>query len=395
MADYNTSPQMQLPIPVVGIAGGPLWATLLDACLTKLDGHDHTQGNGAPIPSAALNINADISMIGHNLTNIRTLRFAPQTTVADPSDLGALYEIGTDLYYTDGIGQQIRITQSGAVTGATGTITGLPSGTASASYSAINGTFVFESATSTAANLDAGALVLRNTSPNSTFGLTLQPPAGLSSNYGITLPPIPAASNAIVVSDASGTLSTVALAGAQLAISGGFLFVPAGSIDTARMADSAITTAKIADSSVTPSKTALNVVISGSSGTFNQSSTTPNVVVGAAIGGTGRPIEVRFQADGSGNPGVFQTIGSGGTRPTLELNLKRNGTTIATYYVTGTGDGGGGDQGITIPSSSFNFLDTATTGAAAYTYQLIANRLNGSGAGTVAVGHSVLVLREY
>ncbi len=201
MSDFNNSANMDLPIPTVGIAPGPDWATLLNSCLTILDAHSHTPGSGVPITPAALNLNTDVSLLGNSLTVVKSIQFSAQASLAATS---ALYEIGADLYYRDGNGTQIRITQSGSVAGSAGTITGLPSGTASAAYAA--GTFTWQSATATAANMDFGSAILRNTSPNSTYSLTLSPPPAMGANTAITLPATPA-STAPLVMDSSGVIT--------------------------------------------------------------------------------------------------------------------------------------------------------------------------------------------
>lgn len=278
MADFTNSPNMNLPVPTVGVVGGPLWATLLDSCLSLIDSHNHTSGNGAPIPSAALNINADLSMIGNNLTNIRTLRLAAQTSVSGPLDVGVLYEIGSDLYYRDGTGVQIRITQSGSVTGSSGTITGLPSGTASVVYDNIGKTYVFQSATNIAANLDSGSLILRNLSPNSTYAVTLSPPAGLSANSALTLPPLPASTRMLSLSSA-GVINTAV----------------AGVILTADIGAAQVTGAKIASATIGPS----NIIVSSLTGVLfaanpdfplTPKSNGKNVIVSNTNAGTGLEI---------------------------------------------------------------------------------------------------------
>jgi hypothetical protein len=92
-----------------------------------------------------------------------------------------LYVIGADLYYNDANGNQVRITQSGSVTGATGTITGLPSGTASAAYnSIIDETFIFQSASNTAANIDGGSVILIREVAANANAVTISSPTALS-----------------------------------------------------------------------------------------------------------------------------------------------------------------------------------------------------------------------
>lgn len=264
MAATTTTPNMNLVLPTVGVQTGPQYATNLNNCLTTIDTHDHTTGYGVAIPSAGLNINADLPFSNNNLTTVRTVRFQSQSAaLALASDIGCLYEVGADLYYNDGIGNQVRITQSGSVTGSTGTITGLPSGTASASYVAITGTFVFQSATNTPAYLDGASVLLRNYSANSN-ALTLSPPAAMASNYGITLPTLPT-SQKIMTLDNSGTMSApYTVDGTTITIAANVIGVPNLGIGTAQIAAQAVTAAKIANATITTSQISATAGILGS-----------------------------------------------------------------------------------------------------------------------------------
>lgn len=205
MANTTTSPNMNMPVPTVGEDPGPDWATNYDACLSVIDGHTHTSGSGVPITPTAININADLPMNNNNLTTAKSVRFTTQSApLSGNADLGCLYESGVDLYYNDGSGNQVRITQSGAVTGATGTITGLPSGTASASYSA--GTFSFQSATNTPGSISGGSIVVGQ-QVASGKGVTIAASGSQPANYNLTLPTALPAATSFVTSDASGNLS--------------------------------------------------------------------------------------------------------------------------------------------------------------------------------------------
>lgn len=207
MADITISPNMNLPVPVVGVDPGPDWANNVNACLNAIDSHNHTAGQGVVITPAAMNINTDLPMNGNNLTTARTVRFSPQISApANPADIGCLSEVGVDLYYTDGSGNVIRLTQSGSPTGATGTITGLPSGTASASFAA--NTFTFESATATPAFLNVGPVTIGNNTAASN-GITISPPVSLPANYGLFLPMgLPASGVQVLTLDSSGNIAT-------------------------------------------------------------------------------------------------------------------------------------------------------------------------------------------
>lgn len=217
MANVIISPNMNLPIPVVGVDPGPDWANNVNASLSAIDGHSHTTGQGVPITPAAININTDLLMNGNNLTTARSVRFTSQAAVfTAPADIGCLYEVLGDLYYNDGSGNPIRFTQSGSIVGAAGTITGLPSGTASASFA--GGTFTFQRATATGANIDGASYILRNNSAGS-FGLTLAPPNAMAADTTITLPNIPAVLSALTI-DTSGNIGTTAVVIGQVPIGG-------------------------------------------------------------------------------------------------------------------------------------------------------------------------------
>src|ERR1035437_5104914 len=123
MSNIILSPNMTLPIPVVGVDPGPDYALNLDACLGIIDSHNHSNGSGVQITPAGMNINADLSFGGNNATHLRSVKFSPQSSLLSlASDSGVLYESGVDLYYNDALGNQIRITASGGVNGSPGSI---------------------------------------------------------------------------------------------------------------------------------------------------------------------------------------------------------------------------------------------------------------------------------
>lgn len=246
------TPNMLLTVPVVGLEPGPNWASDINNCMTLIDQHDHTPGFGVQLTAEAINVNTTFPMNNNQITGIAAAVFTAQTSFA--TNL-ALYVIANDIYYRDGAGNQVRITQSGAVTGSAGTITGLPSGTASASYTALNQTFTFQSATSTAANLDAGSLIMRNLSPNSTFALTLEPPAALGSNYTVTLPTLPASTKIMTMTSSGVMAASYTVDNVTLDLSAGtVLEVKNLGIDTGQIAANAVTAAKIATDAVITAK---------------------------------------------------------------------------------------------------------------------------------------------
>ena len=162
MANSYLTPNMSLVVPIPGRDPGPDWASNLNSSLTLIDSHDHSAGYGVQITPSGLNLSSDLTFqTTSNATNVRSVRFTSQGSLIPGAIAGTLYESEIDLYFNDGVGNQVRLTQAGAVAGAAGTISGLPSNTASAAFDAPTGTFIFQQATSTAANLDVASVAIR------------------------------------------------------------------------------------------------------------------------------------------------------------------------------------------------------------------------------------------
>lgn len=367
---FIVSPNMSLIIPSVGLEPGPQFATDVNNSLTIIDAHTHSLGSGVQITPSGLNINTSLSMQANILTATGAITFQPQVTDAG---INSIYEKGVDLYYEDGSGNVIRITQGGSLAGAPGTITGLPSGTASASY--ISGTFVFQSATSTAANVDGGSFIFRNSTPSS-FGLTLQPPNSLGSNFSLTLPVVPSETEVMIL-DSSGNMgsitysqlganispsgadaiaasmtttgtnsiiATMGSAGAQQIITNSgatgantiashITSIPATNANlivnsiTSINATPADTIAAARTRSVASTVGIGGVAISASSGIFGTTSLSPVQVTNQAVTITtsGRPVKIMIMSDGTGNDSCFQVSDNGG------------GSTGGKFIITRTG----------------------------------------------------------
>lgn len=257
MAFTTTTPNMNLVLPTPSQQGGPQWAIDINACLTTVDTHDHTPGYGVPLTPASFNINSDLPLGNNNLTAVRTVRFQSQASQPIGAlDIGCIYENAAgDLQYINAAGTNVPITLGNSIVGTAGSISGLPSGTASASYNAVASSFVFQSATNVAALVDGRSFILRNSTASSK-GLTLSPPAAMASDYGITLPPLPAATNIMIMTSGGAITASYSLDGSTIAVSSNIIGVPAGGITATQLASNAVTTAKITDGSVTTAKIA-------------------------------------------------------------------------------------------------------------------------------------------
>lgn len=261
MAFEATTPNMNLVLPGVGLTLGPQWATDINASLTIIDQHNHSAGNGVVIPTSGINVNADLSFGAYNATALRSVRLNSQVSaLVVASDLRCVYAIGSDLYYNNGIGQAVQITNGASIAGAVGSIANLVS-PASATYVGGSATFVWKSDTTIAANMDAGAILMRNITSNSK-ALTLSPPAAMGADYTLTLPSLPA-STKIMQLDSSGNITgALAVDGSTITNAANTLQVPTGGITNTQIADATITGAKVAATTIAAANI-VNATITG------------------------------------------------------------------------------------------------------------------------------------
>lgn len=213
---------MSLTLPTVSSTIGPDWASEINTALTTVDLHNHTSGLGLQVPVAGLNINADLSLAGYNLTTSRSLRMSSQVSpIAIAADLGCLYVSGADLWYNNTSGVQIQLTAAGALNAASiGGIGGdYATSTASVFFTDSTDTYTFWQNTNQSGKVDVGPILLRKTSASSA-AITITPDAALSSGYTLTLPAAVPGSTTFVSCDTSGNLAfsnslvTLALSGA-------------------------------------------------------------------------------------------------------------------------------------------------------------------------------------
>lgn len=354
MANTTTSTNMLMPIPIVGQDPGPQWATDVNSCLGIIDQHDHSAGLGVQITPAGLNINSALSMQSNFLTLTAGVSFDAQ--LLTPANT-TMYVNGTDLYFVDGVGNNIRMTQSGSVSGSAGTITGLPSGTASASYAA--GVFVFQSATNTGADVDGRSFILRNNVASSN-ALTLSPPNAMGANYTITLPALPASTKILSIAT-DGTISAnYDVDNVTLTISTNALSVKDGGVSQPKMYTRAVSTAASAGDIA-------QATASGSGGGSQSSSTTPSQIgnQSVTIVTTGRPVLIMI-AGFANTPGAFNnssTLAAPGTNGGT-LYILRDGTNYITNQIAQTSVGGAAGQLQAFPI--LNWIDQPAAGSHTY-----------------------------
>ena len=239
------SPNMNLPIPVPTESTGPEYAENISDSLEKIDVHNHTPGQGVPIPVSALNINQNLPMSSYSITGIKSLALENQAIA--PTQSGSVYMSGNNLYWKDGTGlYTVQITNGNAVAGAPGNITSLVA-PANCTYLTGTSTFRFQSNVNVAASLDARNVTLRNSTVSS-FAYEMQAPT-LSTNRSVVLPDLPAATKILSMTSAGVIASNIDADNSTLEIVANNLQIRNSGVTTAKIANSSVTNDKLASPS--------------------------------------------------------------------------------------------------------------------------------------------------
>lgn len=196
-----TTPNMNLTLPVVSQTPGPTWASDINADLSVIDEHNHTSGKGALVPVAGLDIDSDLSLATHALTNVAKVALLNQVS---NTTAGSVYAVGGNLWWNNGSGTGVQITSGNSVNGATGNIGGLI-GAAAINYVSGSLSFQFIDQNGAAAGLLAGGL---SCSQVLLDNVTLNTSAGTSS-YTLNMPTGAVAAPSFVT-------ATVGVTGTQL-----------------------------------------------------------------------------------------------------------------------------------------------------------------------------------
>lgn len=382
------SPNMSLVIPGIGSESGPTYAFDVNASLTIIDRHDHSANSGVRINPSGLNINSALAINNNFLNTIAGLTLVAQNST--PA-INTIYESGVDLYYVDGLGNNIQITANGGIAGSPGSISNLTS-PASASYVSGSSTFVWQSGASIAANMDFGSAIMRNLSPNSTFALTLQPPANLVSNFSITLPTIPANLSLVTIDNAGVLSGSIALSGGTIPGSA----ITSGSITSTQIASRTILASNILLGTITTAEISPAAGITGgqiATTTITATNIVNNTITGAQIqssanfpgNGTAVNGQTIITSGGAVNPGlkiIRGLVQSNGTVTSgEEFSVVHTSTGVYTItFNTGfasapacllTADGGPGIIG-TINISTSSFQATSGTSGSDFAFSFLA-----------------------
>lgn len=396
------SPNMGLIVPGVGTEPGPAWANELNSDLGILDQHDHSAGRGVPITPNGLNITSDLPINGNNLTLVKTVNFDAQLAALPgvAPNLGAIYVAGNELYYNDEVGNVVQITNGGVVNSGAGSISGLPSGTASASYSAGPGTFIWQSSTSTAANMDNASVTIREQVALAN-GVTLKSPNSLAANYDLIFPAALPGSTKFLTVDTSGNIgdvydvdnSTIEVAANVIQVKAGGItntqVNAAANIDGSKLADASVSVAKLAPMPVSTTVGIDGFAQNGPTGAFSTNSTGGVTVTNSTITITtsGRPVLFAMQTNTMGAANTSMAITGTIANQVGTLRLFRNAGLVSGYIISNQSGAG---TSLTLPG----MLQWIDFGLAAGTYTYNLDAMVNSPNVTVSITDAIFVAYE-
>ena len=400
-----TTPNILLDLPTVSVTLGPEWATKLNTALTKIDSHDHSTDKGVKITPSGLNINADLTIGANNLTNIKSSRYADNaTTLVSPADVRSLYTVNGNLYFNNGAGTPVQITNGTVIPVSSDGISRAYESTTMASNTVIN--------------------------PSDTFSYI---DVDTTTSVQITLPSAAAVANGrfYVIKDTTGLASTnnitIALNGADTIDGTAASNVINANFGYRKLVSDGVSNWAIVAEKLRTTRLSVATTVFTSSGTWTKATLNPLfvevIVVGGGGGSTGIPATTAFNdsafgACGGGAGAAIKTIdasllgatetvtvGLGGGAGAFNNNSSAGGTSSFGAFCSANGGGGttssgnvggsggtatGGDiniQGENGASAEYNGTSTAFiyigTGGASYLSGRAVHRTPGSSANDI------------
>jgi len=392
------SQYMSLELPVINVTPDPLWSQDFLDDLNLIDLHNHTTGQGQQVPTAGININADLNFNNFSAVNLTSAAFVQQgSTLATPS---SIYTHLGDLWYTNGAGTAVQITSGPSVnvTGSGGFKGDYTTAHAIAYFNSTANLFSYTNSINQFSSIQGSSLLLTNALGNT---IQLQVDSTLTVDYTLTLPitlPSPTTPLPLTISNA-GLLVAAQITGieiANLAITAAQ--IANNTITGAQIANNTITSAQIANNTVTDLNLApLNVSVSTAiTASTTSVSSIPTGLSCPVFTTSGRPVQILLMS-GPGNFTGFNSIGvscPNATSPAIAqatFTLLRNGTPINSYSISTTFDNFSAIS-MNIPLSSIAQVDFV--GAGVYNYTLSYNVVNTGNSASVFINNAVLVAYE-
>lgn len=203
-----TLPNTGIVLPTLGGDSGT-WDEELNAALGNYDVHDHSPGNGVKIPTAGINIDADLTLAGFGLTNVKSVAFAQVALLTAGSVTLFVNTADHELYWRTNGGTNVKLTSGSSInTSLIGGIGGDYSTVgAHLNYDDANKRYTFQTQTNTWARLATGDVRIYEFNTSESVYVSLKAPAALAAPFEITLPLALPGSQLFMQMDATGVIT--------------------------------------------------------------------------------------------------------------------------------------------------------------------------------------------
>lgn len=209
--NMTTLPNMGLVLATPGGTTGT-WGTVVNNAFGLLDTHNHTAGLGVKVPTAGLNIDADLTFSSlYAPTNLHRLSFAAVAALAANNKSLFVSSADSELYWRSNAGTNVKMTAGSALNVAAF------AGGFSGDYSAVGAVAAFDDAGDRYtfkqqtpfnwARMASGEVRIFETGTTESVFVGLAAPAALAVSYTMTWPTAAPGSTAIAQIDNAGQWS--------------------------------------------------------------------------------------------------------------------------------------------------------------------------------------------
>lgn len=303
---YPPDPSMGLSLPIPLVDPGPQYAIDINSAFLVVASHTHLPGSGQPITPAAMNINAAINMQSNNLSFTNAVNLNAQASTI--SGVALVNNVGGNLYWNNGSGTAVQITNGNSIVGTSGSIGGLPSSPPGAAVTYGAGSYTFVSAANTPAAIIGGPITFSNPTAGGN-GITFQAPVSLASAFAITWPSGAPSTLSLMSMSTGPTVGYVTPDGTTIEISGSTLEVVPGGIGSVQLA---------------PANAVISTTASGTVNATGSFTTITNMVTPSITITGANPVVIElipaWAEGGSVDPSQILTTGSG----YLQFQLRAN-----------------------------------------------------------------------
>lgn len=205
----TTLPNMGIILPTLGGDSGT-WDDKLNAGLALIDAHDHTSGKGTLVPSAGININADLPFAAHGATGLGQAAFTAVAALVTGSKVLFVNAADNELYWRTNAGTNVKLTNGASInTTLVGGIVGdYASVGAEVAYDDANDRYTFkQQSTKPWARIMCGGVQIAEFNTTESVFTRLVCNAALAASYDITFAAALPGSTTLVQISSAGALS--------------------------------------------------------------------------------------------------------------------------------------------------------------------------------------------